>query len=330
MRTFTRRVVLGVAMAGAAAFAALPQAVAQDAWPDGPVTIVVPFAAGGSADRVARNIAPFLEEELGTSVVVENRAGAAGQIGTMQVLARPADGNTILLHAQPYLSASIVLQGAQFGIDDFEVLNVHNVGNISVTVRSDAPYETFDDLHQAIMENPGSMSMGTVRGGASHLLALLLKDKLGWENRLVTYDSGAPVRTAILGGQIDASTNGAVSDAAMKPKVRSLAVSTSTGISAFSDAPYLNDALEQYGAEVPEIGDVRFLAVKAGTKEAYPERFQALLDAYEAVMENEEYQALLQTQGAAEETSFRGPEEGTEIVRNMHELMTEYQSAFQQ
>lgn len=324
MFKLSRRTLVGAA---AATIALAGSAHAAD-WPGRKITLIVPYSAGGSADRVARNIAPFLEKELGTSIVVENRPGASSQIGTAQFLARPADANTVLLNAQPYFSASIALQGAPYSVDDLEVLNVHNVGNISITVKADSAYKTFADLHDAIKASPGEVSMGTVRGGASHLLALLLKDKLGWDNRIVTYDSGAPVRTAILGEQIDSSTNGAVSDAAMKPEVRSLALSTSNGISAFADAPYINDILADYGVDVPEIGDVRFLAVKAGTKDAYPDRYQKLIDAYEAVMANPEYQALLQEQGAAEETAFRGPEESTKMVKDMDELMKSYKSAF--
>ena len=327
MTILNRRSLLAFASAATIALTA-GVASAQDKWPSGPITVIVPYAAGGSADRVARNIGPYLEKELGTPVVVQNRPGASSQIGTTQFLARPADGNTILLNAQPYFSASIVLQGAGYSVDDLEVLNVHNVGNISVTVKADAPYETFEELNEAIKENPGQVSMGTVRGGASHLLALLLADKLGWDSRLVTYDSGAPARTALLGGQVNSTTNGAVSDAAMKPEVRSLALSTSTGISAFPDAPYINDVLKQYDVEVPEIGDVRFLAVKAGTKKAYPDRYEKLLAAYQAVMKNPEYQAILEKQGAAEETTFRGPEESTTIVENMDELMRTYKGAF--
>ncbi|MCA0920407.1 tripartite tricarboxylate transporter substrate binding protein [Pseudooceanicola nanhaiensis] len=324
MLKLTRRTL----MATVAATVALAGAAQAADWPGRKITLIVPYSAGGSADRVARNIAPFLEKELGTSIVVENRPGASSQIGTSMFLAKPADANTLLLNAQPYFSASIALQNAPYTVDDLEVLNVHNVGNISITVKSDSPYQTFADMNDAIKANPGEVSIGTVRGGASHMLTLLLADKLGWDARIVTYDSGAPVRTAVLGGQIDSSTNGAVSDAAMKPEVRSLAISTSTGISAFPDAPYINDVLKDYGVDVPEIGDVRFLAVKAGTKEAHPDRFQKLLDAYEAVMANPEYQAILQEQGAAEETAFRGPEESTKIVKDMDALMQTYKSAF--
>ncbi|MFV0490617.1 MAG: Bug family tripartite tricarboxylate transporter substrate binding protein [Pseudorhodobacter sp.] len=322
---------LAFSLAGALALCVtMNPALAQDDWPGRTLTLIVPFSAGGSADRVARNLAPFLEEELGTSIVVENKPGASGQVGTMQMLARPADGNTVLLNAQPYFSASIVLQGAPYSLADLEALNVQNVGNISVTVKADAPYETFADLDAAIKENPGGISVGTVRGGGSHLLTLLLRDELGWDVRIVTYDSGAPVRTALLGGQIDFSLNGAVSDAAMKPEVRSLGLSTSQKIAAFPDAPYFNDlpTVADQGITLPETGDIRFLAVKAGTQVEYPERFEKLRAAYEAVLNNPDYVGILETQGEAEETAYRGPEDSTRILTEADELMRNYADAF--
>lgn len=324
---------MALAFAGLATMATMTgPALAQDDWPGRNLTLIVPFSAGGSADRVARNLAPFLEEELGTSIVVENKPGASGQVGTMQMLARPADGNTILLNAQPYFTASIALQGAPYSLEDLEALNVQNVGNISVTVKADAPYESFADLDAAIKDAPGEISVGTVRGGGSHLLTLLLRDELGWDVRVVTYDSGAPVRTALLGGQIDFSLNGAVSDAAMKPEVRSLGLSTSQKIAAFPDAPYFNElpTVTDQGITLPETGDIRFLAVKAGTQAEYPERFEALRAAYEAVLNNPEYIEILETQGEAEETAYRGPEESTRILQEADDLMRNYADAFGQ
>lgn len=326
-RSITRRRIGGLIGAAVMSIIVTQPALAQD-WPGRSITLVVPFGAGGSADRVARNLAPFLETELGTSIVVENKPGASGQVGTMQMLARPADGNTILLNAQPYFSASVVLQNAPYTLDDLEVLNVQNVGNISATVQADSPWNTLAELDAAITENPGQIAIGTVRGGGSHLLTLLLVDKLGWDAKIVTYDSGAPVRTALLGGQIDLSMNGAVSDAAMKPEVRSLGLSTSQKISAFPDAPYFNDVLSDRGVSLPETGDIRFLSVKAGTKEAYPDRFEKLLSAYEAVLSNPEYIDILETQGEAEETAFRGPEKSAQILQEADDLMHTYASAF--
>lgn len=302
---------------------------AQDKWPSGPIKLIVPYKAGGSVDRTARNLAPFLTDELGVPVVVENLTGGGGQVAALNALSQPADGNTMIIHAQPYFSASIILQGAGFTLSDFDIVNVQNVGNISVTVKADSPYKMFEDLDKAIKANPGKLSVGFPRAGSAHLLMLLVADKLGWDVRMVPYESGAPVRTAILGGQLTFSANGAVSDAAMKPEVRSLALSTSTKISAFPDSPPLNDVLKAYGVKVPELGDVRFLAVKKGIREEHPGRFEKIVAACEAAMKNEKFRTILAKQGSAEETAFRGPDKSLEIVKGLDDVMRTYKSAFQ-
>ena len=302
--------------------------LSAETWPDGPITLLVPWKAGGSADRVARNLAPFLEKKLGAPIVVQNQPGATGQIGTSIFLSNSADGNTILMSAQPYLSASMILQGANYKIDDFEVINAHEFGNMSISVKADSPFDSFDALNDFIIKNPNKISIGTIRGGSAHLLLLLLKDKLNWDIRIITYNSGAPIRTALLGGQIDASANGAVTDSAMKPDVRSLALSTSTKLSVFPDSPYINDVLNKYNAEVPEIGDMRFIALKKGTKEAYPGRYQKIIFAYKDVMNDDEYLKMLQKQGASEETAFRGPEKSQQLMNGLNEVMVQYKSAF--
>lgn len=304
-------------------------AEAQSNWPEGPIKIIVPYKAGGSVDRTARNLAPFLSDELGVPVVVENLTGGGGQVAALNLLAQPADGNTIMMHAQPYFSAAIILQGASFSLEDFHVLNVQNVGNISITVKSDSLYTSFDDLHKAIKANPGKLSVGFPRGGSAHLLVLLLADRLGWDVRMVPYESGAPVRTAILGGQLTFSANGAVSDAAMKPEIRSLALSTSTPISMFSDSPPLNEVLKSYDVEVPELGDVRFLAVKMEVRAEYPKRVETLSAAIEAAMQSGKFREVLRKQGSEDETAYRGQVRSLEIVKGLNDVMRTYKSAFQ-
>ncbi len=297
-------------------------------WPQKSISIVVPYKAGGSADRLARGIAPFLEKELGQPVVIENRPGAGSQVGTLLFLSRPADGNSVLLAVQPYMSATMVLQGAKYSIDDFEVVNAENVGAISVSVPNDSPYKTFDDLHQAIKKNPAQIKVGTVQGGSPHLLTLLLMEKLGWDVRVVNYSSGAPIRTALLGGHIDFSTNGAVADATMKPNARSLALSTDTKLAVWPDAPYINDVLQSYQMNVPQVGDVRLFAFKKGFKEKYPQRWETFLRAYRNVLNSSEYRQYTEKIGTAAETAFRGPEKSQTLVRDVHQLLVKYKDRF--
>ena len=302
---------------------------AADEWPAGLITMVVPFAAGGSLDRVARTMVPFLEKELKANIVVENRPGASGQLGVQHVLRRPADANTILAASQPNHSTPIIFQKAPYAVDDIEIVNAHEIGNINLSVQADAPYKTFDDFHKAVKANPGKLSIAFARGGSNQLMALLLKEKLGWDVLLVPYESGTSVRAALVGGHVTAMTNGAVSDADMKPRIRSLALSTPTRLAVWPDSPYINDALKAYGAEIPAVGDVRFFGFKKGTSSQYPERYAKFIKAFQNAMRNPEYIALTVKAGAADETAFRGPEESQRIIQDLHKLMLEHRDKFE-
>src|SRR5262245_20258336 len=103
--------------------AAAPGASAQT-YPSRPVTILVPFDAGGSVDRLARGLAPYLSKQLGQPVTVENRPGAGGQVGTTWFLQQPDDGYTLMVSpATPYLPTNILVTRARYKLDDFTFIN---------------------------------------------------------------------------------------------------------------------------------------------------------------------------------------------------------------
>lgn len=295
-----------------------------DNWPTKPITIIVPYAAGGSADRLARGVAPFLEKELGVSFIIENRPGASGQIGATMFLEKPADGNTILLTTFPALSTSIVVQGANYSLDDFAVINAENFGTQSITVHSDSPYQTFDELIKAIKDNPGKIKLGALTGTASQLMAFLVVDRLKLEPIIVWYNSGAPIRTALLGKHIDFSINGAVTDSTLKPKARALALSTKTKYTVWPDSPFINDVAQKYNVQFPEIGDIRCFLYQSKFKKDYPDRWNKVLAAYKKVLESDGYKAYTEKIGTAVETKFRGPENSMGIMMDMHHLVEQY------
>jgi len=100
-------------LAAAAALAGLRAAPALAAWPDRPIRVIVPFAAGGNADTIARLLQPRLQERLGQPVVVENRPGAGGSVGAQVVARSPADGYTLLIGSNGPLSVNPVVQARQ-------------------------------------------------------------------------------------------------------------------------------------------------------------------------------------------------------------------------
>ena len=295
-----------------------------DSWPTKPIRCIVPYKAGGSADSLARGIAPFLEEKLGVPIVIQNQPGASGQIGAMLFLKEPADGYTLFLGVQPYLSKSIFAQGAKYSLDDFAIVNAENLGAISLTVNAESPFGNIGEFITKVRENPGKYSCGTVAGGAMHILALLLQEQLDLDFKIIPSNSGAPVRSNLLGKHIDFATNGAAADAMMKPEVRSLGLSTRGKLAVWPGVPFIGDALKTYGAKIPEIGDIRFFAFRKEFKEQYPERFATFLAAYKEVLESPEYQEYTKKIGRYEETAFRGPEKSRELVLQSDTFFRKY------
>lgn len=283
------------AAAGLAVGVALGAApsMAQDAWPQDPITIVVPFNAGGSADRMARSLAEPLGAELGVPVTVENRPGGSGGLGATWMAQQPADGNTLLLmQATPYLANAILVGGAPVKWEDFSFLNAQWNDYAIVAVHKDSQYETFEALVEA-MRQPGEVSSGIIYGNGGHLQTLLFMEALGIPEsnvRFVTYDGGSPLRAALAGNQVDFEVLAAGGASGIMDSLRVLAVVNSSNPDGF-EAPLLNDAMAGLGAEKVAIigGNVSGLLVHSALKESHPERFEKLVAAYEAVVTSPAY-----------------------------------------
>ena len=150
---------------------------AADNYPTRPVTLIVPFAAGGGTDGVARIVGTLLEKELGQPVNVVNRAGGNGVVGHAAIAAAPADGYTLGM-----LTSDITMfhwtRLSPLTTKDFTALSRMNIDPAAIMVRADAPYKKLDDLLKAIKANPGKFkASGTGLGGIWHLaMAGMLKD----------------------------------------------------------------------------------------------------------------------------------------------------------
>ena len=218
---------------------------AQDyAWqPDRPITIIVPWAAGGSTDQVTRIVASEIEDALGQSVVVVNQPGASGSIGTKGALDAPHDGYTWAAGAAGDLGTYVVLDMLDTKLSDWHLyLDVANVSVVGVNANS--PYQTFDELLEAMKANPGKISVATAGlSSAGHNAMELIAQDTGVEYTHVTYDGGNPAVIATVSGETEVTTQLAVEQAEMirGERIRPLAV--------LSDQPL---TIEGYG-EIPPI-----------------------------------------------------------------------------
>ena len=188
----------------AAAFSAM-LAVAQS-FPAKPITIIVPFTAGGPTDRVARDLAEAMRKPLGgVSILVDNAAGAGGSIGANKVAKAPADGYTLLLHHIGMATMPTLVRNIPFKVEsDFEYLGAVNDVPMTLIGRPSLPAKNYKELSTWIDQNKGKINLGNAGiGSASHLCGLLFQNALGIEMTTVPYKGTAPAMTDLIGGQID-------------------------------------------------------------------------------------------------------------------------------
>ena len=192
---------LCLAMVGLAATPAL-------AWPDKPVTLVVPFPPGGSTDSLARVLAPKLQENLGQSFIVDNKAGATGTIGSGQVKRAAPDGYTVLVSSLgPFVIAPHLIKGMPYdALKDFDLLTVAVQAPNVLVVPAASALKSVADVIAESKKNPGKMTLASSGNGSSdHLTAELFWLQTGTSGVHVPYKGGAPAIQDLLGGQVDAS-----------------------------------------------------------------------------------------------------------------------------
>lgn len=216
-------------------------AVSAQTWPAKSVKIVVPFAAGGTTDVVARMVGQRLSEVWGQPVVIENRGGAGGNVGADVVAKSPADGYTLLM-----ASGSITINPNLYAKMPFDVqrdlVPITNVasGPMMVVVQDSSPYKSVKDLIAAAKAKPGTLNFGSAGVGSQvHLAAENFADSAGIEVQHVPYKGEALAYNDLLGGQVQFMVgNMATASALAGPgRLRALAVTSRTRSAQFPDIP---------------------------------------------------------------------------------------------
>ncbi|MDZ4281364.1 MAG: tripartite tricarboxylate transporter substrate binding protein [Hydrogenophaga sp.] len=177
------------------------------AWPDKTVTIVVPFPPGGSTDVIARTLQPRLQEKLGGTFVVENKAGATGTIGATHVVRSAPDGHTLFVSSLgPFVIAPHLFKVTYDAPKDFDFISVAVQAPNVLVVPAASPHKSMADVTAFQKANPGKMTFASSGNGSSdHLTAELYWQQTGTTGVHVPYRGGGPVMTDLLGGQVDSS-----------------------------------------------------------------------------------------------------------------------------
>jgi tripartite-type tricarboxylate transporter receptor subunit TctC len=188
------------------ALAALALATVAQAYPDKPITVVVPFAAGGPTDKVARDFAEAIRKHLNNAtIVVENVGGAGGTLGANKVAKAAPDGYTLLLHHIGMATSPALYRNLPFKtLEDFEYLGMINDVPMTLIGRSTLPANTYPELVKWLEANKGKINLANAGlGAASHLCGLLFQQGIKIDMTTVPYKGTAPAMTDLLGGQVD-------------------------------------------------------------------------------------------------------------------------------
>jgi len=223
---------------------------AQTAFPGAkPVTIVVPFAAGGPTDRVARDLAEAIRKPLGgVSVVIENVAGAGGTIGANKVAKASPDGHTLFLHHIGMATSPALYRKLPYSVEnDFEYLGMVNEVPMTLIGRPSLPANNYKELSSWISANKGKINLGNAGlGAASHLCGLMFQSALGVDMTTVPYKGTAPAITDLIGGQIDLLCDQTTNTTPQieGKKVKAFAVTTTKRLTtpALKDLPTLQES----------------------------------------------------------------------------------------
>ncbi|WP_119156925.1 Bug family tripartite tricarboxylate transporter substrate binding protein [Caldimonas tepidiphila] len=262
-RNTTRRTVLALGIAGLCALSGT-SALAQ-AWPARPITLVVPFAAGGTTDVLARALGDKLRQSLGQPVIIENKPGAGATLGAAGVAKARPDGHTLLMGAVHHTIATSVYKTLPY---DFEksfapITTVALVPNV-LTVNTSTPAKTAQELIASAKTSSGGLTYGSNGAGTlQHLIGTQFSAETGVDLVHVPYKGSGPLVTDLMGGQVTMSfdTVTPVLPHIKAGKLRALAVTTAKRSSALPDVP----TLEESGLKGFDLGTWFGVLAPAGT-----------------------------------------------------------------
>lgn len=268
---------LSLVAGGAILFAGVA-AQAQD-FPTKPVTIVVPFAAGGPTDTVARLIGQSMGNALKQQVIIENVGGAGGTLGAGRVARSANDGYTLLLHHIGQATSATLYRKLPYdSINDFAPIGLVTDVPMTMVAKKDLPPKDFKELIAYVQQNKDKVSYGNAGiGAASHLCGLMFMSAIKAQMTTVAYKGTGPAMNDLLGGQIDlmcdqtTNTTGQIKGG----KIKAYAVTTKTRVPSLPDLPTMDEA----GIKGFEVAIWHGLYAPKGTPKPVVDKLAAALQA---------------------------------------------------
>ncbi|MBI3716350.1 MAG: tripartite tricarboxylate transporter substrate binding protein BugD [Betaproteobacteria bacterium] len=252
-------------------------AFAADPWPAKPVTLVVPFAAGGPTDTVARTVAQLMSKSLGQPIVIENVGGAGGTIGVGRVVAAPADGYTVLLMHIGISTAPSLYRTLKYDVNT-DLAPIGLVVDVPMTMvaKKDFPANNFPEFVTYVKANKAKVSYAhSGVGSASHLCGMLFMSAIDTDILTVPYKGTAPAMTDLIGGQVDFMCDQTTNTTAQikGEKIKVFGVTSMARLASLPTVPTFDES----GMKGFSIGVWHGLWAPKGTPKAVIDKLQAAL-----------------------------------------------------
>ncbi|KAF1044419.1 tripartite tricarboxylate transporter substrate binding protein [Xylophilus sp.] len=308
-----RRCLLAAALAAGLGAAALPARANDAAWPERPIRLVVPYTPGGATDVIGRVVGQKLGTALGQPVVVENKAGAAGNLGAAAVAKEKPDGYTLLLGALTSHSINSVLQAATAGFDmekSFAPISIVGRVPLVVTVGPSVQAKNLAEFIALAKSKPDGLNYGSSGNGSpQHLAAELFKRQAGVKIVHVPYKGSSPALNDLMGGQVDVvfDTLPATQSFIRGGRLRALATTTPQRVAALPDVPTAAEA----GLAGFEVSSMFGLLAPAGTPAPIVAKLSAAL---KGILAQQDVKDALVAQGAV--PVYTTPEQARAQIRD--------------
>ena len=310
----TRRTLTLAAAAIFTGLAASP-ALAQDKWPTKPITYIVPFPAGGTTDVLARLIGQQLGPALGTTIVIDNKGGAGGSVGSEMAARAAPDGYTILggtisSHA---INVSLYPKLGYDPVKSFEPVALIGTNPTVLVVNQASPYKTLQDVIAAGKAGKPLTSASAGSGTSQHLSLELLKARAGIDITHIPYKGSAPAIQDVMGGQVDMmfDTTVVAGPHIQSGKLRALAVTSAQRVPSLPNVPTVAES----GVPGYEVVSWQGIFAPAGTPKAIVERLHTEIAKILKQPEMQERLAKLGMQGADMTTAQVGAFQKTEVAK---------------
>ncbi len=295
-------------------------------YPNKPLTIIVPFGKGGSTDRLARTMKPFLEEELGQRINVVNKKGQGTLFGTKNFLKSSQDGYTLLVSSfSPYIPNTILANNAPYQISDFDILNIQWVDFEFIATSHHASYSTLLELVDTIKRTKKALKVAVLYRSTGYLIVKLLMEKFNIQKNkveFVFFHGGKVAREALITKDVDFIVISAQGSEKYREFIKPIAIIKEKGSNRW-DAPTINEALQGTTISFPIFrGSMRGFAVSKEFKKNHPMRYHALTKALRRVIAKKKVQQQLKRHKIG--ASWIGAQKSNELLRDSFELFKDY------